>query len=54
MFFVVESTFSREQTVNAGIIKCPKGSEFAKYCYTVSKAKDKSKINPHVNVEIRL
>lgn len=42
--FSSESTFSRDQTVNAGIIKCPKGSEFARYCYLISKSKDKSKI----------
>lgn len=42
--FSSESTFSREQTINAGIIKCPKGSEFAKYCYMVCKVKDKTKL----------
>ena len=40
--FSSESTFSRDQTVNAGIIKCPKGCEFARYCYQVCKSKDKT------------
>jgi hypothetical protein len=40
--FSSESTFSRSQTVNAGIIKCPPKSDFAKYCYEVCKNKDKS------------
>jgi hypothetical protein len=42
--FSSESTFGRNQTINAGIIKCPKGCDFAKYCYTISKGKDKTKI----------
>lgn len=42
--FSSESTFSRNQTINAGIIKCPKGCEFAKYCYEICKMKDKTKI----------
>lgn len=33
-----------EQTVNAGVIKCPVGSNFALYCYNVCVQKDKTQI----------
>lgn len=42
--FSSENVFSKGQVTNAGIIKCPKGSNFAKYCYDICKAKDKTKI----------
>ena len=42
--FSSESTFLRDQIANAGIIKCPKGCDFAKYCYEVCLKKDKSKL----------
>lgn len=32
---------NRRQSINAGVIKCPPGSDFAKYCYEICKSKDK-------------
>jgi len=40
--FSSECTFNRDQTVNAGIIKCPIGSDFAKYCFKICKEKNKN------------
>lgn len=47
--FVEDYVFSSEihqgrQTINAGVIKCPSGSDFAGYCYDVCRKKDKNKI----------
>ena len=42
--FSSESTFSRAQTINAGIIKCPKKSDVMKYCYEECLKKDKENI----------
>lgn len=42
--FSSESTFGRPATVNAGVIKCPPRSEFAKYCYNICVGKNKSQL----------
>lgn len=42
--FSSESTFGRPATVNAGVIKCPPRSEFAKYCYNVCVNKNKANL----------
>ena len=47
--FDSEYVFSSErykgkQIINAGVIKCPLKSDFAKYCYEISKKKDKEKL----------
>lgn len=47
--FKEEYVFSSElspdgEVINCGVMKCPKGSDFANYCYNICNNKDKSKI----------
>jgi hypothetical protein len=43
--YVFSSEMSRDgQMINCGVMKCPKNSDFARYCYNVCRNKDKTKI----------